>query len=104
MDLSNFREMDPAMLCSLVNMKLRNDYDDLQDLAKSLDIDAEALRERLREQGFEFDAEIGQRPLFLRSARPGRADGRAESPARRRRPRRARSRCRSSSDRDRTAA
>ncbi|MEJ2308164.1 MAG: DUF4250 domain-containing protein [Gammaproteobacteria bacterium] len=60
MDLSNFREMDAAMLCSLVNMKLRNDYDDLQDLAKSLDIDAQALVEQLRRQGFEYDTDIGQ--------------------------------------------
>jgi hypothetical protein len=60
MELSNYREMEPGMLCSLVNMKLRNDYSDLHDLVRSLDIDERAFIEQMRDIGFEYDAEIRQ--------------------------------------------
>ena len=43
MELSNFMAMEPAMLYSLLNMKLRNDDGSLNDLARSLDIDEQAL-------------------------------------------------------------
>jgi len=61
MELSNYREMEPGMLCSLVNMKLRNnDYSDLHDLVRSLDIDEQAFIEHMRDTGFEYDTEIRQ--------------------------------------------
>lgn len=60
MDLENFAEMDPAMLYSLVNMKLRNDYSDLQDLAKSEYLDIDAFVMHMRESGFEYDPDIRQ--------------------------------------------
>ncbi|MDX1345302.1 MAG: DUF4250 domain-containing protein [Sedimenticolaceae bacterium] len=60
MDLSNYTDMDPGMLYSLVNMRLRNDYSDLQDLVCSLDIDEQAFLEHMRGIGFEYDTEIRQ--------------------------------------------
>jgi len=60
MELSNYREMEPGMLCSLVNMKLRNDYSDLHDLVRSLDIDEQAFIEHMQDTGFEYDTEIRQ--------------------------------------------
>ncbi len=52
--MTNFRNMDPVMLLSLVNMKLRNDYPDLDTLARGLELDKAWLIERLAEAGFEY--------------------------------------------------
>ncbi len=60
MEFSNYTDMDPGMLYSLVNMKLRNDHSDLHDLVRSLDIDEQAFIEHMRNIGFEYDAEIRQ--------------------------------------------
>lgn len=48
---------DPAMLYSLVNMKLRDGYSDLDDLCASLGIERDELERRLGEAGFEYDPE-----------------------------------------------
>lgn len=53
MDLSQYQRMDPAMLYSLLNMKLRNDYRDLDDLARSLNLDGQALTRFLAGKGYE---------------------------------------------------
>ena len=60
MNLSNYRHMDPALLYSLINTKLRNDYADLDDLVRSLDIDRDALEKRLATAGFVYHAEHNQ--------------------------------------------
>jgi hypothetical protein len=60
MELSNYSEMEPGMLYSLVNMRLRNDHTDLHDLVRSLDIDAQAFIEHMRRIGFEYDPAVGQ--------------------------------------------
>lgn len=51
---------DPIMLLSFVNMKLRDEFADLDDLCKSLDIDREALEEKLSEAGFHYVAATNQ--------------------------------------------
>lgn len=51
---------DPIMLLSFVNMKLRDEFADLDDLCKSLDIDREALEEKLSEAGFHYVAVTNQ--------------------------------------------
>lgn len=38
---------DPHLLYSLVNMKLRNDYADVDDLVRSLAVERQALEQRL---------------------------------------------------------
>ena len=46
---------DPYMLLSAVNMKLRDDYPDLDELCAALDIDRDDLVSRLHEAGFDYD-------------------------------------------------
>jgi hypothetical protein len=61
MHLANFAAMDPVMLMSIVNMKLRDDFNgDLDELVRFFDIDIEALKARLATAGFEFVSETGQ--------------------------------------------
>ena len=46
---------DPVMLMSVINMKLRDFYPDLEALCDDMDLDIEKLKEKLRENGFEYD-------------------------------------------------
>jgi len=48
---------DPYMLLSVVNMKLRDEFVNLDDLCKTLDIDLNELCARLHDAGFEYYAE-----------------------------------------------
>ncbi|MFA7388520.1 MAG: DUF4250 domain-containing protein [Thiohalobacteraceae bacterium] len=52
--------MDVHLLYSLINTKLRNEYADLEDLARGLDIDRAALETRLGEAGYAYYAEARQ--------------------------------------------
>ncbi len=55
MDLSKFASMDTIMLMSIVNLKLRDDFNgDLDELVKFFDIDRSALEAKLATAGFEF--------------------------------------------------
>lgn len=60
MDLAKFDSMDPVMLMSIVNMKLRDEFDSLTDLARYYDIDANALTAKLAAAGFDYLAEQKQ--------------------------------------------
>ena len=61
MNLANFETMDPVMLMSIVNMKLRDDFSgDLDQLANFFDIDKAALEAKLATAGFEFLPEARQ--------------------------------------------
>ncbi len=61
MNLANFESMDPVMLMSIVNMKLRDDFaGDLDKLANFFDIDRAALEAKLASAGFDFLPEAGQ--------------------------------------------
>lgn len=46
---------DPAMLYSIINMKLRDQYTDLDDLCASLDIDPAELTRTLAAAGYHYD-------------------------------------------------
>ena len=46
---------DPFMLMSFINMKLRDQYDSLDELCASMDIDRSELESRLAEAGFEYN-------------------------------------------------
>ena len=52
MNLNNFATMDVNMLLSLVNMQLRDRFDDLADLCKAQDLDKAALVARLASGDF----------------------------------------------------
>lgn len=48
---------DPMMLFSIVNMKLRDEYNSLDALCEDLHIDKQALISTLAQAGFEYSAE-----------------------------------------------
>ncbi|WP_159653800.1 DUF4250 domain-containing protein [Vibrio atypicus] len=61
MNLANFESMDPIMLMSIINMKLRDDFGgDLDKLVAYFDIDKAALEAKLATAGFDFLPDAGQ--------------------------------------------
>lgn len=60
MDLKNFARMDPIMLMSILNMKLRDEFSSLEDLSKFYEIDQTALIKKLADAGFEYLPENNQ--------------------------------------------
>ncbi|ENE5172426.1 DUF4250 domain-containing protein [Vibrio cholerae] len=61
MNLANFATMDPIMLMSIINMKLRDDFGgDLDKLVNYFDINRSALEAKLASAGFEFLPQVGQ--------------------------------------------
>ena len=61
MNLANFENMDPVMLMSIVNMKLRDDFDgDLDRVVNFYEIDKAALISKLASAGFEYLPEAKQ--------------------------------------------
>lgn len=61
MNLANFATMDPIMLMSIINMKLRDDFSgDLDKLVSYFDFDRSALEAKLASAGFEFLPQVGQ--------------------------------------------
>ena len=48
---------DPMMLMSVINMKLRDFYNDLDALCEDMEIDRRELEERLSKAGFEYREE-----------------------------------------------
>lgn len=60
MNLNNFATMDVNMLLSLVNMQLRDRFDDLDDLCKSQALDKEALVARLASGDFHYQEDQKQ--------------------------------------------
>lgn len=61
MDLANFQNMDTIMLMSIINLKLRDDFNgDLDELVAFFDIERTALETKLASAGFEFLPDVGQ--------------------------------------------
>lgn len=52
--------MDPIMLSSVLNTKLRDQYKDLDQLCEDLQVDKEEIIAKLKAVGFEYMAEINQ--------------------------------------------
>ncbi|MBL0456625.1 DUF4250 domain-containing protein [Aeromonas enteropelogenes] len=60
MDLKKFATMDVNMLLSLINMQLRDRYDDLDDLCKAQDLDKAALKAKLASGDFHYQPDQKQ--------------------------------------------
>ncbi|WP_305813404.1 DUF4250 domain-containing protein [Photobacterium leiognathi] len=60
MDLAKFESMDPIMLMSIVNMKIRDEFQNLDELVKYYDIDHQKLIDKLASAGFEYLPEAKQ--------------------------------------------
>lgn len=54
MDWTNFERIDPHLLLGIVNTALRNDFESLEDLCLSHDIDPEKLRHHLAIGGYQY--------------------------------------------------
>ncbi|MBQ8008299.1 MAG: DUF4250 domain-containing protein [Bacteroidaceae bacterium] len=46
---------DPMILCSYINMLLRDDYPSLDALCEDKEIDRQTLEDKLKAVGFEYD-------------------------------------------------
>ena len=51
---------DPFMLLSVINTKLRDEYNSLDELCASMDVDKSHLQKTLEEAGFEYNPDINQ--------------------------------------------
>lgn len=51
---------DPAMLLSVVNLKLRDYYDSLSALCEDLDVSKEEITSRLSTIDYEYDSDLNQ--------------------------------------------
>lgn len=52
-----FLPSDPDMLFSMLNMKLRDQYDSFDDLCDSEDLDSAAVLDKLQAAGYVYDAQ-----------------------------------------------
>ena len=52
--------MDPIMLMSIVNMKIRDEFGDLDSFVKFYELDQDALIKRLADAGFDYLEEAKQ--------------------------------------------
>ncbi|MGN1280917.1 MAG: DUF4250 domain-containing protein [Succinivibrio sp.] len=60
MSLDNYKNMDPFILLSAVNMYLRDEYDSLDELCRCRDIDKDELVSKLKNAGFEYVESVNQ--------------------------------------------
>ncbi|MCY9845777.1 DUF4250 domain-containing protein [Vibrio caribbeanicus] len=60
MNLEQFESMDPVILLSMVNMKIRDEFGDLDNLVKFYDIDKAKLVKKLSDAGFDYLVESKQ--------------------------------------------
>ena len=51
---------DPIMLMSVINTKLRDDYENPEALWEGLDVDGQAVLEKLSAAGYHYDRERNQ--------------------------------------------
>lgn len=60
MDKSNYISMDTNILLSIVNMKLRDFYSNLDSLCEDMEVNKEALKEKFNKIGYNYDETINQ--------------------------------------------
>ncbi|MBE6052621.1 MAG: DUF4250 domain-containing protein [Clostridium sartagoforme] len=60
MDTEQYMAMDPNILLSIINMKLRDFYSNINSLCDDMGIREEALKERLNLIGYKYDESINQ--------------------------------------------
>lgn len=60
MPLYNFAQMDIHLLVSIINMKLRNDFDSLEELCRYYDIDVASLMTKLNNSQYYYLTDLNQ--------------------------------------------
>lgn len=56
----DMKSMDPVMLLSLINTKLRDEYSSLNSLCSDLSLDEEFLKNKLHNIGYEYNIDMNQ--------------------------------------------
>lgn len=51
---------DPAMLLSVINLKLRDYYKSIDELCDDMDVDKSSIETSLANIGYEYDSEVNQ--------------------------------------------
>ena len=57
MDISNFKEMDVNMLFSIVNMKLRDEFESLEEFCRYYDIEQSEFEKKLADGEYSYSKE-----------------------------------------------
>lgn len=60
MDKDSIINMDPNILLSLINTKLRNEFKDLKDLVSAYDLDEKVIVEKLVNIGYKYNERKNQ--------------------------------------------
>ena len=60
MDLENYETMDAFILLSIINLKLRDYYSDIESLCDDLGIEKEIIGQRLKNCGYIYNRENNQ--------------------------------------------
>lgn len=60
MDKEQIKVMDPYMLFSILNMKLRDEFNSLEALCEDFNIEKEIIEERLKSIGYVYSKESNQ--------------------------------------------
>lgn len=60
MDLERILAMDPYMLLSMVNMKLRDFYSSLDNLCEDWDVSTSVIEDKLKSAGYVYNKESNQ--------------------------------------------
>lgn len=56
----DYLNMDSNMLLSIINMKLRDRYDNLKALCDDLNISEKSLVDKLKEAGYDYISDVNQ--------------------------------------------
>lgn len=60
MDRESINKMDPNILVSIINMKLRDFYSNIGDLCYDLDVVEDEIKNKLKSAGYEYSKEENQ--------------------------------------------
>ena len=60
MDKPHYIAMDPNILLSIINMKLRDFYNNLDSLCEDMEVNEEELKEKFSKIGYNYDETINQ--------------------------------------------
>ncbi|GAA0856571.1 MULTISPECIES: DUF4250 domain-containing protein [Clostridium] len=60
MTTEDIKDMDPNILVSIINLKLRDYYSSLENLCEDMDIDMNVLESSLEKGGFSYNEDVNQ--------------------------------------------
>lgn len=60
MTTEDIKDMDTNILVSIINLKLRDYYSNLENLCEDMNIDVNVLENSLKKGGFSYNKEINQ--------------------------------------------